>query len=548
MILLLNGCAKNAGDSKTLPRLVVFISVDQFRFDYLNRFAKFFGKDGFNYLIREGASFVNCQYEHAETLTSTGHAVMMSGLHPKTHGVIANKWYDRGLNKIVKSVEDTNAPVLGMEQKYKDWGCSPIHMIADNLGDRLKLHNNQSKVFGVSNKPRSAIFMAGRRADAAYWMHESRGGFFTSGYYMKTMPSWVQSFNAERSYDRWAGKEWNLLIPEANYTPLDSAIMSHYDYPKGWSGTFPYIIGKHKDVVDSDYYRLLLESPYSSEVLLDFAKKLTIEEKLGTDDIPDILCISFSANDMIGHSFGPSSREVMDISIRTDRYLTELIQFMNATVGKENVLYVLTSDHGVASIPEDLNKQNVDAGRISPERIIKVADHAMVGKYGRLTREKSYVAQMINLDFYFNDRALEEKKIDKKDAETYISEVLNKAVPQIFQILKSSDLISGKYSQDKVSVLIRNSYNSKNSGDLMIVLKPNYIFDRNEVGAEHGSPFSYDRHVPLIMAGARWIKTGTFGKPCSPADIAPTLAKILGIEKTEGFDGTTLKEGIRIIN
>jgi predicted AlkP superfamily pyrophosphatase or phosphodiesterase len=546
LLLLLGGCRKSGPETRnTTPKLIVFISIDQFRYDYPTRFARYFGKDGFNFLLERGANFVNCQYAHSSTETAVGHAVMMSGRHPGSTGIVANYWYDRQEYMRVYAAEDTSASVLGVQQKSIRDGRSPLKFKGMNLGDLLRNKTeNKSKVFGVSVKDRSAIYMAGKKPNSAYWMDEIDGGFTTSSYYMNSYPQWVETFNKERNADKWLGKKWERLIPESNYPPIDTTAMVHYDYPKGWSGGLPYPIGLNFDKPDSDYYRLLLESPFSSEVLLDFVERLTVEEKLGADEFTDILCVSFSANDYIGHSFGPMSREVMDVTLRTDLYLARLFKFMDNTVGEDNILYVLTSDHGIAQIPESLMAQGIEAGRIDPVRIGELVQDAMTKKYGTLTNEKSYVGRMANHDFYFNPRALSEKKIDKKESEDYISEVLTKAVPQIFQVFTANDLEHNKIDKNKVSELVLNSYRSGISGDVIIILKPNFLWDKDTVGTEHGSPFSYDRHVPLMLAGPRWIKTGTFGKPCSPADIAPSLAAILGLDTT-GFDGKILSEGIR---
>ncbi|MBL7959282.1 hypothetical protein JNL27_03495 [bacterium] len=196
-------------------------------------------------------------------------------------------------------------------------------------------------------------------------------------------------------------------------------------------------------------------------------------------------------------------------------------------------------------MPEVLVKQGIEAGRVNPLFIEKLVQEAMTKKFGKLGVESSYVGRMANLDFYFNRSALVEKKIDKKGAEDYISEVLTTSVPQLFCVYKAEDLIYGKTSKDSISEFVQNSYHAKNSGDLVIILKPNYVWDRNNVGAEHGSPYSYDRHVPLILYGANWIKPGNFGTACSPADIAPTLSAILGIDAPNSSDGKILKEVIR---
>ena len=552
--LLVSGCSKTEHEVKrpAPPKLIVFICIDQFRYDYLNRFLPYFAENGFKYLLKNGASFIHCEYGQATTKTSVGHSVMMSGTYPRVSGIVANNWYDRDLQRLTYSVEDTTAPVLDMDQKSNADGRSPRKFNGTNLGSVLKLHTgNKAKVFGVSCKDDASILMAGPSADAAYWRiygaNDSQGGFFTSSYYMKGCPEWVTAFNQERRFDRWVGKKWDLLLDEKNYPAIDSTDMKHYDYPKGWSGTLPYTIGINTEKPDADYYRLLLESPFSSEALLDFAERLTVEEKLGVDDIPDILCISFSANDEIGHSFGPLSREVMDVTVRTDRYLSRLFKFVNKLVGDQNVLYVLTADHGVAPIPDGTRERGIDAGRVKPVDIERLVQESMTRKYGPLTAERSYVGRMANLDFYFNGRALDEKKIDKKDAEDYISQVLTNSFPQVFRIFKAYDLIHGNVSKDKISESVEKSYYERNSGDLVIVLKPDYVWDKNDSGAEHGLPYSYDKHVPLLFCGKNWIKSGTYGRDCSPADIAPTLSAVLGIDNPSGAEGQILKEAIRFL-
>ncbi|KAB2878465.1 alkaline phosphatase family protein [bacterium] len=547
-LVILTGCSKSATDAKLPipPKLIVFISIDQFRYDYLTRFAPFFGADGFNHLIKKGANFVNCEYEHATTKTSVGHSVMMSGAYPRTTGIVANNWYDRDLRRLTYSVEDTLSPVLGLIQKSNRDGRSPRKFNGTNLGDALKHHNgNKSKVFAVSCKDDASILMAGRSANAAYWMNDAEGGFFTSSYYMKAFPEWVETFNREHSFDKWFGAKWDLLLGEKDYPMIDISALRYYDYPKSWSGTLPYQIGISLEKPDADYYNLLIESPFSSEALLDFTERLTVEEELGADEFPDILCISFSANDEIGHCFGPNSREVMDVTIRTDRYLERLFKFMDKAVGDEHILYVLTSDHGVAVMPEELKRLEIESGRVKPPVIEKLVQEAMTKKFGKLDVESSYVGRMANLDFYFNRSALDEKKIDKKAAEDYISQVLTKSMPQIFRVYTAEHLMHGNISQDTVLRLVQNNYHTENSGDLVIILKPNFVWDRNEVGTEHGSPYSYDRHVPLILYGTNWIKPGNFGTPCSPADIAPTLSTIFGIDAPVGFEGKILKEVIR---
>jgi predicted AlkP superfamily pyrophosphatase or phosphodiesterase len=536
------GCSKSAQgpQNRNTPKLVVFISIDQFRYDYLTRYRPYFGPDGFNYLIENGADFVDCHYGHATTETAVGHAIMMSGTYPYKSGIVANEWFDREIGRRVYAVEDTSTSILGIGNQSKTDGRSPRNFQGTNLGDQLKLvTGGAAKVFGVSNKDRAAILMAGKLANAAYWMDDREGKVVTSSYYMSEFPQWMNDYNATKPLDKWRDSSWTLLREEKIYPVIPEKYLNNYTESYGMGLSFP-----HKPAAAADYYKSLIRTPFGSQALLSLAKEVTVKENLGMDGVPDILCISFSPNDYIGHQFGPMSREAMDISLRTDGYIAELIKFIDKRVGLNDVLFVLTADHGSTPIPEEMKDKNIDAGRISIQAVYKIVNGAMTDKYGKLATERSYVDTVLEPSVYFNPRALKEKKIDKNECEDYISAFLLKKTESVFRVYKSSDLALGNVSHDAITGQVEKNFFPARVGDLVIVLKPFHIWSYGK-GTGHGQPYSYDTHVPLILCGQKWIKSGTFGDRCSPADIAPTLAAILEIEYPSGCDGKILKEVIK---
>ncbi len=538
------GCSKSAHgpQNRNLPKLVVFISIDQFRYDYLTRFRSYFGPDGFNYLLDNGANFVNCNYEHATTETAVGHSIMMSGTYPYRSGIVANEWYDRALGRRVYAAEDTSANILGIQKQSRVDGRSPRNFQGTNLGDQLKLATNgAAKVFGVSNKDRTAILMAGKLANAAYWIDDKEGKVVTSSYYMSDYPQWMNDYNAARPFDKWRDSSWTLSRDEKIYPAVPEKYLNNYTEAYGMGTAFP-----HKPASATDYYKSLSRTPFGSIALLNLTKEVAVKENLGADAVPDILCVSFSPNDYIGHQFGPLSREVMDMTLRTDGYISELIKFIDRRVGLNDVIFVLTADHGVAPIPEEMNDKKIAAGRISIQAVYKIINEAMTDKYGKPGTERTYVDTVLEPSIYLNNKALAEKNIDKNEAEDYISALLLKKTESVFRVYKSNDLALGNVSHDAISSHVEKNFYPSRVGDLILVLKPYYIWSYGK-GTGHGQPHSYDTHVPLIVCGKNWIKAGTFANGCSPADIAPTLAAILEIEYPSGCDGKILKEAIKSI-
>ena len=327
------------------PRLVLVLSIDQMRLDFLERFEPFY-KGGFRTLIERGAVFTSANYRHAATETGPGHSVLLSGRHPSHSGIVANDWYDAYLDKVVNVVDDPVQIPLGGAGR----AASPANMIGFTVGDVLKSATPQSRVVGVSMKDRSAILMGGRRADAAYWFENEGGNFITSSFYMAAAPAWLAEWNRGRSVDRFAGQPWNRLLDDVTvydkYAGKD-AIEGERDRK---DTTFPHVFTAEPP--RAQHYVELRRTPFIDEITLDFALEALARHELGRDASTDILAVGFSATDGVGHQYGPDSHEEMDQLLRLDLVLDRLFRVIDSTIGLDNTLIILSADHGSRPLVE----------------------------------------------------------------------------------------------------------------------------------------------------------------------------------------------------
>lgn len=525
------------------PKLVVAISLDQFPYEYIAKYRQHFAKGGFAYLLDNGADFVNCLYLHAATKTGPGHAVILSGSYGNVNGIIENSWLDRSSNTELYCVEDRSVSIVGMKGGS---GRSPRNFIGATFGDQLKIRSNfQAKVISVSNKDRAAILMGGRLADAAYWSEDSL--FVTSTYYRQDLPEWVQHFNRSGWYRSFFGKEWKLLLPESEYRrigPDDGVGESDY---YGGGPRFPHRFdGGDPGKMTKAYSYALLTSPFGAEVLEEFAEEAVKAERLGLRGVTDLLCVGISSTDYAGHAFGPQSWEMMDMTLRMDRLLEKFFAFLDSTVGIANCVIVLTSDHGVSPIPELLTKirPDIDAGRVAENQLLSPAVKALESQYGRLSSDSVWLRVIEGGNIYLEEKALEEKGVERDRAARIVQEALS-ALPFVAAAFTQSDLSQSAVS-GSLAEAVRYSYFPTRSGDVLVVLKPYYFpgDPRYPAGTTHGSPYSYDAHVPLLIAGPR-IVPGKYYDRVSPADIAPTLSALLGVELPPRVQGRILHEAMK---
>ena len=474
------------------PKLVVAIVIDQFRYDYLTRFRSEYS-GGLKRMLDEGATFTNSRYRHYQTVTAAGHSTFLTGSTPAMTGIVGNEWWDRTTGAAVTSVSDPDTRLLG----GVGTGSSPRRLLQSTVGDELKASGKGGKVIGISIKDRSAILPAGHTADAAYWFDSGSGNFVSSTYYFNALPAWVAETNKSHPADKYTGQEW----------------MKH-KLPAGGSAL----------------YSELEATPYGNELIQQFALRALRAEKLGTTAKTDLLAISYSANDYVGHRYGPDSAEVHDMALRVDKLIGELLQAAEAQAGAGNVLAVLTADHGVAPTPEENGKRKMPGGRINAAQMLGAVETALTAKFGM----SHWVAYSSEAGVYLNVQP----HIDPAEVETAAANAL-RGYPHVSRAYTRTQLMNGEMQADEVGTDLRNGFNAQRSGSVLFVLDPYWIV--GTTAATHGSPYGYDTHVPMLFLGSQ-IKAGRYNTNVAPNDIAPTLATILDIETPSGSVGRVLTE------
>lgn len=529
------GAGRVAAADGPKPALVVVITVDQFRGDYLQRFRPHFGPGGFNRLLEDGANFTDCRYKHAVTKTACGHAVVLTGVHANHHGIVNNAWTDRDTLKRVNCVADDSVRIIGQPDTRggvrlpgagSTAGASPRRLLASTVGDELKLvRGSGSKVIGVSSKDRSAILLAGKLADAAYWM--DKGTIVSSTHYMKELPAWVRAFNDEGRVDAYFGKTWDRLLPAAAYDALQGPDdMPGEEGTHGMGRTFPRTVNGGADKITSAFYEAFEGAPFKNDVLVEFARAVVENENLGRRGVTDLLCLSFSVNDVVGHNYGPDSHEVMDITLRTDRMLADFLTFLDQRIGLKNCTIVFTADHGIPPLPERVNAAGgggLSAGRIDNVRLLKTCEDALNGAFGPLADGRRWLLVDENW-LFFQHGVLKEKNLASAVAEKVVRDAL-KTLEFVEAAFTRTELDAGAITGPYSDAVLLSHYSAR-SGDVYYHMKPFWV-DR-KTGTNHGTPYNYDVHVPLLWFGAG-VTPGTFTRRVGVDDIAPTLAHLLGI-------------------
>ncbi|MBS1791050.1 MAG: alkaline phosphatase family protein [Acidobacteria bacterium] len=523
------------------PRLIVGIVIDQFRADYLNRFSDQFGEGGFKRLLDGGAVFTNANYTHVPTYTACGHAMFMTGAPPSMTGIIGNEWYDRTTGRRITSVNDDKTKLLGGREGAS--GMSPHRLLGSTIGDELKLASaGKAKVIGISLKDRSAILPSGKRPDAAYWFDLSTGNFVSSTYYFADLPDWVKAFNRDHHSFAYFGKTWDRLLPEAAYArsaPDDAP------YEKSPFGTkFPYTINGGETKPGSRFLNQFEATPFANDYLANFAKAAIENEKLGADDVTDLLTISFSANDLLGHVMGPYSQEVQDMTLRTDRTLADLFGYLDKKIGLDQIVIVLTADHGVAPVPEQVQPLGY-GGKVETRQINEAITNALNQRFGEdkwIVQTANGTYQTVNGNVYLDESTIERRKLDAAEVESVASKAVLK-IPGINAVFTRSQILSGELPNTIIARSVANGFHPKRNGNLVIITEPFYFIGEG-ITTTHGSPYKYDTHVPVIFYGAG-IEAGKFPAVSSPADIAPTLASLLTLETPSDSIGRILTEAIK---
>jgi predicted AlkP superfamily pyrophosphatase or phosphodiesterase len=504
------------------PRLIVAISVDQMRYDYLERFRPLF-TGGLKTLIEKGAVFSNARYRHANCETGPGHSVILSGRNALHSGIVANAWYDGALRRVVNVVDDPTVRPIGGPGR----GASPANFIGFTFGDVLKKTYPEARSVGVSLKDRSAILMAGPRGDAAYWYEQANGRFITSSYYMQKAPAWLDAINDRKIPDSYASKQWTRLLPdEALYLKHagPDAVTNENDQK---DNVFPHVIpGTPGSPAFYDGFR---KTPWADDLTLEVAFAAIKAHDLGSDDIPDLLAVGLSANDVIGHAYGPDSQEIMDQQLRLDRNLQKLFDAVEAKVGAGRAVFVLSADHSVMPLVESLQKQGVAARRLAPNAVQTAVNAALEKRFPGVN-VKDLVSSYLAPDFYLNLEFIAKQGLKRKDVEQTISDALM-ATGDVAKVYTAASF-SGEppsATDDPYFDAVQRSYFAPRSPHVIARLKEYIYLSGYPGGTGHGTSYEYDRHVPLVFMGPK-VKAGHYEGDTGPEDIAPALGALLGVD------------------
>jgi len=516
----------NTAGPITKPKLVVGIVIDQMRYDYIYRYWNKFGNDGFKRLVNEGFFCRNTNYNYVPTYTGPGHTSIYTGTTPAVHGIIANDWYDKKSGKSVYCVEDD--AVNGVGTASLEGKRSPVNNLSTTITDELRISSNmKSKVIGIALKDRSAILPAGHTANAAYWFDGSVGGFITSTYYMNTLPAWVQDFNKKELAKKYVSQPWNTILPIEQYTeslPDDNK----YEYiAKGETKpVFPHNIPQL--MAANGGLDIIRSTPFGNSLTKDFAIETIKDENLGKSAATDFLAISFSSTDYIGHAYGPNSVEQEDDYIRLDKDLAELLKFIDTQVGKNNALVFLTADHAAPEVPSYLMDLKVPAGYVNEWKIVKDLKNYLSLIYG-----DTLVLSFSNQQVFLNHKVMQDKKLSVQQVQENVAAFLQNE-EGISEVLTATTLNNTSFTEGS-RYLMQKGFNANRSGDVLVNYLPSWV-DYSKTGTTHGSPYSYDTHVPLIFYG--WnIKQGSSSEQVYITDVAPTLAMMLNIQFPDGCTG-----------
>jgi predicted AlkP superfamily pyrophosphatase or phosphodiesterase len=515
------------------PRLVLFVSVDQMRADYLTRFEPLF-QGGFKRLRERGAIFTNALYRHANTETGPGHALLLSGRHGRDNGIIANEWYERDAGGLINVVHDpVHVAVPGPGR-----GASPANFMGYTIGDLLKKASSASRVVGVAMKDRSAVLMGGRRADAAYWYEPKAGRFGSSTYYLRELPDWLSAWNASGRIDKLNGQTWTRALP-------DEALYQRYAGPDDVRGEWDNVdtVFPHKvrgGPASPEFYDDLRRTPFADELVLEVALLAMQAHDLGTDEATDLLAVGFSATDLVGHTYGADSQELMDQILRLDRTVGALIDAAEKRAGPEGLLVGLSADHGALPLVELLQQRGLPARRSLPHELDDPVRKALAARF---PGADDLIAAFAHPNFYLDLDAIARRGLKRADVERAIEQALM-ATGLVERVYTHERLLGDPPADDPAFTLFRNSFFEPRSPQVIVGLKPYVYMEYYQGGSGHGTHHEYDRHVALALMGPR-VAPGRYAGDCGPEDIAPTLAELLGLPYRVEPDQRVLNEALK---
>lgn len=513
LLLAALGCFGSAYTAN--PKLVVILVIDQFRGDYLERYHSEFGPNGFRLFTDRGAYFPACYYQYANTRTAPGHATIGTGAYSAAHGIFSNDWWDPVQKRTVTSVEDNTTKLIGAE--VEGVGSSPHNLLTDTLGDELRLATQgQSRVYGIALKDRAAILSTGFSANGAFWIDENSGAWLTSTYYMSAPPRWLLAFNGQDSAKKYLNQEWK----DTDGTVLASTKPHNFDDGKPLS-----------------YFELVGSTPFGNDYEFDFARELIQQEKLGYGAVTDLLVISLSANDILGHMVGPDAPEMRAMALALDRQIGDFATFLTQQYGQGQFWLALSADHGIAPLQATDKQLKLPGGSPSGSALRKQLNSDLST---RLHKQADYIRSVSYPIVFLNSEAFP-PNMSEGEAETHVADAMKSA--GFLNVFTKEQMGNGELPPTPLGHLYLNSYSPYGGAWVMGVPVPFAYTASSKSIANHGAPYSYDQHVPLAFYGSVF-KAGVYRDQVEPIDLASTLAVMLGINKPASSSGRVLAEAV----
>lgn len=519
------------------PKLIVGIVVDQMRWDYLHRFGERFGSGGFKRLLNDGFCCDNAQLNYIPTITAIGHTSIYTGSVPSIHGIAGNEFYKNGQK--VYCTDDETVRSVGTPSKAGQ--MSPRNLLVTTIGDELKLATNfRSKVIGISLKDRASILPAGHTPNAAYWFDDETGRFVSSSYYIDRLPEWVKDFNQRKLPYKMLMQDWNTLYPIETYKE-SSSDGNKFEKPlvKGSAPVFPI----RTSSIFSDFgYKVIRTTPYGNTLTLKMAEEAVLAEKMGQESSTDLLTVSLSSTDYIGHQFGTYAIETEDTYLRLDKDLEEFFGVLDDKVGKGNYLLFLTADHAATHNFTFMQTNRLPAGGWVLLETKKELDDFLRKTFGV---EIEFVKDILNYQVFINHKEISEHGLDCEEVKLKAISFLKKN--QYFAYVLDMNRLKESSVPNHIVERAVNGYNWHRSGDIQLILQPGYynIASLDDIGGtDHGVWNPYDSHIPLIFMGWNICK-GHTTKSVNITDIAPTICSLINIQVPNGCIGTPIEVNIQ---
>ena len=507
------------------PKLVVGIVIDQMRWDYLYRYQKRYTDSGFMRLLNEGFSCENTVIPYVPSVTAIGHTCIYTGSVPSIHGIAGNNFVKNG-EKVYCTDDDTVKPVGSNSEAGL---MSPRNLWVTTIGDEMKIASNgRAKVVGIALKDRASILPAGHNPDGAFWFDDKSGNFITSTYYMNQLPKWVEAFNDKKLPEHYLSEKWNTLYPKDTYTESTSDENEYENgIKKGVKATLPLNL---PELYKKYGYNIIRNTPFGNSLTFDMAKAAIDGEQLGADDETDLLAVSCSSTDYIGHQVGTHAVETEDTYLRLDKAIADFLSYLDAKVGKGNYLVFLSADHGAMNNARFLQDRRIPAGNWDDGVAAKKLNEVLAKEY---PNTGDLVKTVMNYQVFFNREVIKNQHLDFAKIKQTVVDFLKKDSCVLYTCDMEKTMTES--IPEEVKYRIVNGYNRERSGDVQIVLKPNF-YTHGMKGTDHGAWNLYDTHIPLVFMG--WgIKHGATTKRTFMTDIAPTIGALIHVQAPNGCVG-----------